>query len=190
MVNRLPPLQRALARRLVEQAPGFFLAWEAALWVHGGHRSSESLELHATHAEDTVLSILSAEVEAFAREQSCDVRHSGTPVVSRFELSRAGARCVTTLRLQQLVLDPHRAEFDGVPVSTRREVRAWLLGRLVGEESTGVLADLALLLEEATHRETLADAWSFRALALKVPNDVTTSAAVRSCAKAASQKKR
>ncbi len=155
---RLSLLQRAIATRVLERAPDFFIAKEAALVLHGGHRPADLLDLSATSHDDALLATLGDELEEFARERSYEVRtQAATPFMRWLVFRGGGETCAVTLRLSQPVLDRERATLDGLSVETRREVRAWLLGRVHSKED---LVDLSRLLEGTSYREAVADAWA------------------------------
>ena len=104
------------------------------------------------------MSTLGEELETFARACAHEVRtQAATPVMRLLVFRGGGETCAVTLRLSQPVLDLQRATLDGLRVETRREVRAWLLGRA---RSTEDLVDLSRLLEGASCREAVADAWA------------------------------
>lgn len=158
---RLHPLQRAVATRLLERAPHFFIAKEAALVLHGGHRPTDLLDLHAVGAAEAELTAAASELEALARELSLEIRSpSSTPVARRWVLRSGDETVVVTLRLQPTALDSQKVVIDGLRVDTKRELAAWLLSRLGGEQSLADLVDLGSLLKGASLSAAISDAWT------------------------------
>ena len=160
-VDRLRPLQRAVAPRLLERAPHFFIAKEAALLLHGGHRSTDLLDLHTVSRDEVDLARLAGVMEQLGRELSLEVRSpSWTAVARRWVFRRADETCVVTLRLGQVELEAQKSIIDGLRVETKRELVAWLLSRLGGDQSLPDLVDLAMLLEGASRSAAISDAWT------------------------------
>jgi len=129
--------------------------------LHGGHRATDLLDLHTLSRDEAELATFGEVMEHLGRELSFEVRSpSWTPVARRWVLRGADETCVVTLRLGQVELEAEKSIIDGLRVETKRELVAWLLSRLGGDQSLPDLVDLGMLLKGASLSAAIADAWT------------------------------